>query len=193
MDNLHQKEPFPTLSELSAGYIAQPWLADAFNRYSRHHLQYLRYAAMGLVLNRFMPEDERMRKEFLENEAEEPESGPAGNVMKWLRTRTNRELHFVGKAASQELLRMSSLVDTLSRQGWPESELVSLAVQRELFEAVFVLLRRRGMASDLAHGVSVLDAEARKRVKPALRPRAMPMLVTIHATGLRQWWSLFPR
>lgn len=192
MDELQHEERLPTLPELSAGYIAQPWLGDAFNRYSSHSLMYLRYAAMGLVLNRFMPEDARMRKEFMDNESEEPEAGPAGNVMAWLRSRSNRELRFVCKAASQELLRMSALLDDLHRKGLPESELLSLAIQRELFEAVFVLLRRRGMVSDLSHALAILDAEARKRVKPALRPRAMPMLVTIHNTGLRQWWSLFP-
>ncbi|MCC7522514.1 hypothetical protein IT407_01800 [Candidatus Uhrbacteria bacterium] len=200
MDHLAEEETLPSLSELSAGYIAQPWLADAFDRFANHHQLYLRYAAMGLVLNRFMPEDARMRKEFVDNESEEPMSGPAGRVMAWLRTRSSRELRFVEKAASKEILRMSSLLDTLYRSDWPEHELLSLAVQREIFEAVFVLLRRRGMVSDLSHALAILDAEARKRLargrgkgkEPVLHARHMPMLQSVHATGLRQWWSLHP-
>lgn len=166
----------PRLDELVGPWSIPSWLSSQYEELGRSDKLYRRFAAMGLVANRFIPDSSRELTVYVDdNHADELER----RAMTWLMTQLPEDLKQVSHEAELEALSLVSEFDALEARDWPINDLLLLALAREILESVTVLLRRRGYASRIMPTLTVLDEAACERIPfnrlppPPFRPQSL--------------------
>lgn len=186
-----QKTPpsyaLPALDDLIRPWPAPGWFPPFYQRLARHVSPYRRLVAIGLVINRFLPDPE-----YLEAFLDKNGMGEISDrVHIWVCQQEPAMMKEVSRLAEQELLEISSELSLLSRNKWPEQELVTLAIRREFLEAVKAILLIHGYAIRLLDGLRALDAWADANIPFDNLRRQIPsdLLVLVRETGGKQWWG----
>lgn len=179
----------PQLDDLTRPWPIAPWLAGQFKELALSDKIYRRFAAMGLVLNRFTPDDLRDMTAFVDGDHDREIDA---RIMVWLNAQTPEDMKEVSHLAEIEALNLITEFDVLEARAWPINELVLLAISREILECVVILLCRRGYASRVMPTVELFDEEARKRIPvsklaaPSFRPQ---LLLAVRGLTPKKWWG----
>ncbi|GEM_PF-3551639 len=179
----------PRLDELVQPWSIPSWIVTQFNELGTSEHLYRRFAAMGLVLNRFFPDDPSELDKFINDEHDVELDN---KITIWLMAQSHVELKSLAQLAEQEALNLGTDLGHIESTGWSMHELLLLALSREILECVTVLLRRRGYASNITPLLQSLDRDAQRRIPfprlsvPSFRPQ---LLLAVHGMAPNLWWG----
>lgn len=186
--NIPPSYALPALDDLIAPWPAPSWFGPLFHRLAKHASPYQRYAAMGLVLKRFLPGEPKLITAFADNDGHLEISR---RVQAWIDGQEPTEMKCVAHAAEDELIELTLEFGRISAAGWPIIDLVNLAVRREILEEVAAILRHRGYAVRLMTGLDTFDHAAREALPVDRLDRYIgnPLLTVVRETGNKDWWG----
>lgn len=186
--NIPPSSALPALDDLIRPWPVHAWLEMLYQRLARHHSLYHRYAAIGLIQNRFLPEGREYLEAFIDQDGA---SGISHRVHVWTCAQEPRTMKIVTRLAEQELLEITAGLDQLAKTNWLEQELVTLAIRRELLEAVKMALLCGSAPLRLIDGLRTMDAWADQNIPFDRLKRHIPseLLTLVRETGSQQWWG----
>ncbi len=179
----------PRLDELIGPWTIPSWLKAQYEELGKSDKIYNRFAAMGLVTNRFLPVTNAELEAFVESNYDKEFEK---RTQAWLMAQTPEDMKEVAHLAELEALSLVTEFDVLEARKWPINDLILLALAREILESVAILLRRRGYGSRVLPLIAIMDEQADKRIPfatllpPSFRPQT---LLAVRGLSPRKWWG----
>src|SRR5688572_30283135 len=131
----------PKLDDLVRPWPAPLWFKALYERFAKHASPYHRFAAMGLVTKRFLPDEPKLVVAFCDNDGQ---IEITRRVQVWVDEQEPAEMKRVAHLAEEELTEFAYELGRVSQANWPIIDLVNLAFRREILEDVVMILRLRG-------------------------------------------------